>query len=271
MSFKNYSYKTQKRVVVFVGDIMQHPEQIRAEASRDFSYDGVFDNIQHIFEEADLVVGNFESTFAGLEKLPEDRAGEFVSSDKFAQALRIAGFTHLTMLNNHTFDKGYSGFERTKLIIKNAGMFPIFGHVYDNDVEFLNFTTHMNKDISDLSKYKNYDVLSVPVSLKIALPHWGGQYTKNPINEQRRIAKELNKKDWNVIGSGPHSVHPTDDENDLMIAYSLGDFLSDHQKPGSGNNGKILKVTFSGNKVENYEEFETTTKTTKGLSKIVII
>ncbi len=248
---------------------MQHPEQIEAESKRNWSYKGVFDDLKPIFKGADVIIGNLETTFSGYTGVPEYRSGTFTAPDEFAVALKNAGFTHLTLLNNHTFDEGYSGFERTKKIVKNAGIQPIFGHTFSQTetIEFLNFTTHSNKKIPD-KKYTNYKIDKTLDSLSIAIPHWGAQYNPVATPEQIRIGDYL-IDDWHVIGSGPHSVNKVIQDSKIL-AYSLGDFLSDHQKPNTTDVGKILKVTFKNNKPIKFQEWNSKTITTNGISKITI-
>ncbi len=281
MTFKDYinesreGRKAPEITCVFVGDIMLHPDQHKAELNRGYSFNGIFDEVKEIFKGSSIVMGNLETTFGRLEKLPKYRSGLFNAPDEFADALKKAGFTHLTLLNNHTFDSGFAGLERTKLVVKNAGIVPIERHAYDNvkglNVEFLNFTTHYNSAPSstERTKYSNSEVVSVPSDLKICMPHWGGQYTPEPNKQQIKMGDDLNLK-WNVVGSGPHTPHRSIIKNNRILAYSLGDFLSNHQKPGSTDLGKILKVTFKNNKVQSCTEYETSTVTTNGISTIKI-
>ena len=268
-------FKDFKKIkITFVGDIMQHPEQLRYEEDNDFDYD-CFKNIKHLLK-GDMVIGNLETTFSGYHGAPDDRNWHFVAPEKFAYALKKAGFTHLVLANNHMFDSGYHGFELTKRVIKEAGMTPLCRLDYINikgkSVQFLNFTTHFNpnkvtKDV--LKKYKNYDITNVDGDIKVAFAHWGGQYNPTPDKEQLSIGNYLMDKDYTVIGSGPHTPHQIEN-NDKLVAYSLGDFLSDHQKPNTTNKGIILNLTFENNKVIDYKETAIHTETVKGSSTIKV-
>ena len=276
MSFTEFNKSTV--TIVFVGDIMLHPDNLKYELNDNNLKFDMFDEVKHIFKKADAVIGNLETTFSDFKKLPEDRQWKFIAPDEFATALKKAGFTHLAVCNNHMFDGEYSGFERTKQVIKNAGIKPLLGLSYfpvkGQVVELLNFTTHLNPSgipADAREKYKNYNLLSSEESnIKIAFPHWGGQYNPEPNKEQVKISNFLGDKDYNIVGSGPHTPHNIIYNGDKVVAHSLGDFLSAHQKPGSTDKGKILSITFSNGKIKKYEEYNIGTVTTKGKSVVKI-
>ena len=66
----------------------------------------------------------------------------------------------------------------------------------------------------------------------IAFMHWGVEYSTSPSEEQRELAEKM--ADWGVdliIGAHPHVVEPvewikTDKGNEVLVYYSLGNFLS---------------------------------------------
>ena len=135
------------------------------------------------------------------------------------------------------------------------------------------YCTHFNPSTVPLQardKYKDYKFFDSDADLKIAFAHWGGQYSPEPEKEQINIGNYLNDKGYNIIGSGPHTPHQVEIQNDKMIAYSLGDFLSKHQKPGTTNKGIILNITFENNKVISYKETPIHTETINGSSIIKI-
>jgi len=276
MSFNKFNKTTV--TIVFVGDIMLHPDQLEYEMEHNWEFEGIFDEIKPIFKKADAVIGNLETTFSGFKELPEHRAKKFIAPDEFASVLKKVGFTHLNLCNNHMFDGEFSGFERTKQVIKNARMTPIVNQNYflvkDQVVELLNFTTHLNPSSvpsQERNKYKEYKFLSVKESdIRIAFPHWGGQYNPEPDEEQIEIGNYLTKKNYNIIGSGPHSYHETI-KNNKLIAYSLGDFLSALQKPDTTDEGKILSITFDNGEIKSYKEYKTKTVTSNGKSIIKLI
>src|SRR5690606_19519399 len=63
-------------------------------------------------------------------------------------------------------------------------------------------------------------------------PHWGAEYQHTPDAKQKALAREvLDAGATAVIGTHPHVVQPiekytTQDGRETLIAYSLGNFIS---------------------------------------------
>ncbi len=290
-SFKQYNtlvntpIKTDEFVITIVGDIMQHPDQLRYETENNFLYE-CFSNVKELLI-GDVVIGNLETTFSGYVKAPKDRVGIFCSPDDLAVVLKQVGFTHISLNNNHMFDYESGGFERTKKIIKSSGMIPLTGsNVFDNNgtsIELTTFTTHLNADeknvgtnISKILMYndimKDYSKIEdTGADIKIMYPHWGAQYNLEPNAKQKTLGHLFQKSGYNVVGSGPHSIHETFcDFKSPLLSYSLGDFLSAHQKPGSSDVGKILTLKFKNKVLHSYIEHTTFTETIGGKSIIKV-
>lgn len=263
--FEDFTANT--KTYVFVGDIMQHPEQINYELENNFSYDGVFDEVLFLFKGADMVLGNLETTISkSIETEAKDRTGKFRAHPNFLRALLQAGFSHLATENNHMLDFEEAGYKETLKLIQEAGLIPI----NKKSKEFLNFTTHINgQDRLSLEQIKELIKPSKETS-GIAYVHWGDQYNTEPTNEQIEVAELLREAGYPIIiGSGTHTYNNTIFDGHL-IAYSLGDFLSDHQAPNTTDIGKILVVTTTEDRVTKVKEYYTTTNTDQGKSKIVI-
>ena len=263
--FEDFTANT--KTYVFVGDIMQHPEQINYELDHNFSYSGVFDEVLFLFKGADMVLGNLETTISkSIDTDVEDRTWKFKAHPNFLKALLQAGFSHLATENNHMLDFKEDGYKETLKLIKEAGLIPI----NKNSQEILNFTTHINgQDRLSLEQIKELIKSSNDTS-GIAYIHWGDQYNTKPTNEQIEVAELLREAGYPIIiGSGTHTYNATVYDGNL-IAYSLGDFLSDHQAPNTTDVGKILVVKTTEDRVTKVKEYYTTTNTDQGKSKIVI-
>ena len=76
-SFKLFENK--ELTYVFVGDLMQHPQQLEYESSKNFSYRGVFDEVQPILDQGDFVVGNLETLLTTNFQQPEDRSARLLT------------------------------------------------------------------------------------------------------------------------------------------------------------------------------------------------
>lgn len=86
--------------------------------------------------------------------------------------------------------------------------------------------------------------------------HWGNEYSVTPSKEQREIANILNSYGVNLIlGSHPHVIQPietidsSETDTKTLVAYSLGNFLSNQRFETMGNSlaadGVILQIKLS--------------------------
>ena len=101
--------------ITFLGDIMCEPPVLAGAKQPDGSYnfDYVFAHVKPLLEEADYVVANLETPLAGEEALYSQTFLAFNAPDAYADAVKEAGIDLLATSNNHTFDRGYAGMERT--------------------------------------------------------------------------------------------------------------------------------------------------------------
>jgi len=281
--FLNEVEKTTKGTlkIIFVGDIMQHQKQIEDSKEKNFDYSDVFKEVKFLFESADIVIGNLETTFSGdFGNKREDGSVFFSAPDDFAKGLKKAGFTHICIANNHIMDHGVAGYQRTIEILEKNDLVVIEGSkiIKANDYRFevYNFTTHINQDgpqeLMDALQ-NSYKTAEYGLDFNIAFPHWGGQYTEQETKSQIQIAQELCNMGYEyVIGSGPHQNHQTEvTEEGKVIAYSLGDFLSDHMKEGAPNEGKILSLKIEDNKIVDLREYYTRSQTDDGKTIIRLL
>jgi len=259
---------------------MQHQKQIEAN-DKGYDYSNIFEEVKFLFEKADVIIGNLETTFSGnFGNKRKDGHVFFSAPDNFAKALADVGFTHICLANNHIMDHGVAGYQRTIEILEKNGIEVIQGEhtITANDYKFelYNFTTHINqptpKNIeNEISKL--YKPALSGFDFNIAFAHWGGQYTEQETSEQVKIAKELKNMGYEfVIGSGPHQNHQTIVDNNSIIAYSLGDFLSDHIKESAPEEGKILFLRVNKNaEIVELREYYTRSQTDKGKTVIRLL
>lgn len=110
--------------LTFIGDIMIEPPVLRAGKKKDGSYDfyGVFEKCQKLFDEADFLVGNLETPLAG-DKVPyTQHYYAFNAPDELADAVKKAGFDMVSTANNHPYDRGHDGAERTIRVLDEKGI-----------------------------------------------------------------------------------------------------------------------------------------------------
>lgn len=107
---------------VAVGDVMVHRSQISSQydpQTGTYDYTDNFRYIKPYILDADLALCNVETTFAGGTPTGYP---SFNAPDALATALADSGFNVGLISNNHLYDKGLAGMERTIGILRVAGM-----------------------------------------------------------------------------------------------------------------------------------------------------
>ena len=251
-----------------VGDIMCHNSQYvdayqSSSDTYDFSY--VFSDIATYLSDADITVGNLETTFAGRE-VGYSSYPTFNTPEALGKNLQDVGFDALSTANNHSLDKGYKGLENTIHYLNQIQM-DHFG-TYQSEEEqeqilikdvkgikiaFLSYTYGTNgipvpkgkeycinlidqeKIKSDLEKAKQLQPDLISVSM-----HWGDEYAQKPNQTQNELADFLFQNGVDIIlGSHPHVLQKMEKRSvtledgstkDGFVIYSLGNFISGQVK-----------------------------------------
>lgn len=109
--------------LTFLGDIMAEPPVLKAAKRRDgYDFGGVFAHTKGLLSESDYVVGNLETPLAGKDAVYSETHLCFNAPDEYVDALLDAGVDLVSTANNHTFDRGYAGMERTIRVLDEKGL-----------------------------------------------------------------------------------------------------------------------------------------------------
>lgn len=111
-----------------IGDIMAHSAQLTAAAidrsipKKDWEYDfsDVFEYVAPYLQEADLALGNVETTFSGDGSYTGYPG--FDSPDALARDIAGMGIDVALFANNHMLDSKLAGAKRTVQVLNDAGM-----------------------------------------------------------------------------------------------------------------------------------------------------
>lgn len=108
-------------VLTSVGDILLHSSVITGGLQKDgtYNYDYAFEYVTDYFKQSDYSIANFEGTLDGL---PYTGYPRFCAPDAIASALKNAGIKMVTTANNHAYDRGISGIERTAEVFAGEGI-----------------------------------------------------------------------------------------------------------------------------------------------------
>lgn len=249
------------------GDIMVHSYQYNEaynNQTKEYDFSHNFKDMKKYFDNADLVIGNLETVFAGEDREISDYPC-FNTPDSFASALKEAGFQLLTTANNHSMDKGEEGLLRTLSILDEYGIDHVgtYSSQQSRDtilikevngirIAFLSFSYGTNgipvktpytinlltEELvkSDLQKAKaeNPDLI-------VVLPHMGIEYETYPRDEFKKWTDLMFENGADLIlASHPHVLQPmeykkiideTGKERIGFVIYSLGNFISSQTTP----------------------------------------
>lgn len=272
-----------------VGDLMCHlPQTNNAKLSNtEYDFNPSFEYIKPYLQDADITIGNLETTFAGTNQ-PYAGYPAFNSPDSYCTALKNAGFDFLVTANNHSMDTREAGLLRTIDVIKkhNLGYAGTYLNQRDHDsirilnikgikLGILNYTygTNGSYPASEHKYMLNViDSAGIVSAVKLAKQkgadivlvfyHMGLENVTEPTQAQKdavRFALEAGAA--LVIGAHPHMIGPTQKvysqtiKDTAFVAYSLGNFLS-NQYWRYTDAGVILKLVVQKNYTKHTTRFK---------------
>ena len=243
--------------ICIIGDIMMHGKQIEntARSGSEHDFSSFFSLIEEDIKSADLAIGNMEFTLGGK---PYTGYPSFSAPDGLEIYLAECGFDVFLAANNHIFDKGAKGAERTlekyRELQQTHGIMstglagneeelaqttPLMTLVNGVKVAFINYTYGTNQGcgknwpktnyISDRQRIEDgfRKAEEMQSDFVVALPHWGIEYSLNHSKEQERQARWMIEMGADaIIGSHPHVVQDRGEIDGIPVAYSLGNAVS---------------------------------------------
>ncbi|MES2761127.1 MAG: CapA family protein [Bacteroidota bacterium] len=272
-----------------VGDLMCHLPQTTNAKLSDGTYDfnPSFEYIKPYLQDADITIGNLETTFAGTVQ-PYAGYPAFNSPDAYCTAIKNAGFDFLVTANNHSMDTRESGLLRTIDVIKkhNLGYAGTYLDQRDHDsirivnvkgvkLGILNYTygTNGSYPIQDHKYMLNViDSAGIVTAVKSAKKqgadivlvfyHMGVENVTEPTQAQKDAVRfALGAGAALVIGAHPHVIGSTKVlyseaiRDTAFVAYSLGNFLS-NQYWRYTDAGVILKLIIQKNHTKHITRFK---------------
>jgi gamma-polyglutamate biosynthesis protein CapA len=204
-----------------------------------------------------FLVGNFESTVPVIYTRTPYFTFSFATPTSSIPALREYGFTHLSLANNHSYDKGVGGFEHTVAVLAQHGMQP-FGQAYSissSSITFLD-VSETKVSIIGLSLLAGTPPIEEVATIvgeaaslsdvQVAYVHWGTEYAPYHNQSQRRFAELLVSLGVDVIiGHHPHVIQDVDLIAGVPVFYSLGNFVFDQYFSSAVQEGLVLDFEVS--------------------------
>lgn len=107
--------------ITFLGDVM-FEKYILKKNPEETNFEAIFKNIETIVEKSDIVVGNIETTFSSKRAGYTKEMYSFNTPDKAATAIKKFGLDYAIITNNHIYDRGNEGRDRTIKVLEDNGI-----------------------------------------------------------------------------------------------------------------------------------------------------
>jgi poly-gamma-glutamate synthesis protein (capsule biosynthesis protein) len=232
--------------------------------------------IEFIFErvykylDGQIVFGNLEYVLSDIGYDESVLAkGEFRGRPEYAAGLRDAGFTTLSLANNHSMQFGVAAFKDTVAHLKACNINPIGVSInnFSNSqpiqikharFEIIAYSFRPENYFAGKPLYANSfeNLLSQVESIRnngavaIVSLHWGEEFLHTPSPRQREVARSIIDRGASlIIGHHPHVLQGIEQYKSGYIVYSLGNFVADFWQPYA-RNSTILKCELSENGVQ---------------------
>ena len=231
----------------------------------------VFSKTKDLWSDSDLVFGNLESVLLDegeKYKSAKDGSVKFGTGSGSAKSLKEAGFTALSLANDHAIDYGKKGLLSTISALESRGIDVVGAGENSNDasgpivkdINGLKVAVYSVSDIvpedcaatmaspgiatennSDIF-IKLYEIRS-SVDLVVVNVHWGYEYTSTESEEQQELAHDLIDAGADVvIGEHSHTLQPVEIYQGKLIVYGMGDYSHDDAWTRT-KDGAVLRLT----------------------------
>lgn len=238
-----------------MGDILPH-DSVTADALQpdgSYEYGHFWDAARPIWADSDLVYCNQEAPSGGVE-MGLTYFPAFNAPVEFAEGIADAGCNVIGLGNNHTFDRGQEGVDRTREVWDRLDPLLISGAfrseaeqaevptavVNGLTVAFLNFVDLSNTPTNDYAVTWLDDPLveqqmaeaEQTADATIVAVHWGDEYSPDVNARQREQAQRLADLGAEVIlGAHPHVLQEAEwlereDGSRAFVYYSLGNSVT---------------------------------------------
>jgi len=242
-----------KDTLIFTGDIM---------LARNVEYLIQKNNPQFPFQNIDLkslgerpaIIGNFESAIPVTHEFTPPFAMRFSVNPDYLDALHEAGFTHVTLANNHSFDYGSDGYTNAVTMLSQHGI-TTFGNGRELDSSSVTYIDtdggrvaligiNASQSFPDFyALERTFAVASRQSDYQIAVIHWGTEYETVHTKTQELIAKSLVADGADlIIGHHPHVTEDVGLVDGVVVFYSIGNFIFDQYFSTEVEHGLVLSL-----------------------------
>ena len=222
---------------------------------------------------ADLRVANLECTITDLYPVPTDPSTfDFVSAKRAVAGLVYAGFSALTVANNHAGGAGPGALQDMLATLRGKGIATCGGGDnlaaarqpalmtakgmrvallgYDAISPQAPYATASSPGLAplDLSTLAQ-DISAARSQADLVIPyfHWGIEYTKDPTADQQHAARTAIDAGADVVlGVHPHWVQGVESYKGKLILYLFGNFIFDQDWSRPTMEGLLVHLYWRG-------------------------
>ena len=253
--------------LTFGGDIMLD-RGVKNSINKNFKgdYSALFEKLG-ILKKSDIVFANLEGPASDIGKDIRNLYS-FKMDPSIVPALKGAGFSVISVANNHVGDWGREAYIDTLMHLKENEIFYIGGGINGDEAEkpviiekygmkigYLGFSDvgpnwmEATGDKTGLLLANNprFDEIvknaSSQVDYLVVSFHFGDEYqTKHNIRQEYLAHKAIDNGTKIVVGTHPHVIEDTEVYKNGFIAYSLGNFIFDQGFSQNTMQGMLLEI-----------------------------
>jgi hypothetical protein len=233
-----------------VGDLALHAQydEMIAEQAPDY----FFSEVAPILKRSDVSFGNLESVLSTIGSPNPSKRLCLRGNPAFASALSRAGFTVLSLANNHSFDFGTAAFEdmcsllekcriqrvgggkdlaeaRKPLLVERKGIKLLFLAYSTADANGFNEAGNDRPGVAILDEKIVSEDLALhkgKADCVVVSLHWGQEFTHYPTPEQVQIARRIIDSGANIVlGHHSHVLQGIERYKEGIIVYNLGSLM----------------------------------------------
>lgn len=245
-----------------------------------------FNEIMSVLETCDFAIVNLEAPFTTCVTTKEAKSMPLKCSPENVKLLKMLGITAVCLANNHIFDFGEKGLCETVQALEatNIGYFGIDQKCYmlhkaQERVQLHGFccfsangwhydrllgkgrlntleASNVINAVNTAQEEQAYPILSF---------HWGEENTHYPNRNHIEMARKIvEHHTTTIVGHHPHVIQGIAEENQGLVAYSLGNFCFDDctsldgkvsiTQTQANREGLILILTIENGQLVNHEE-----------------
>ncbi len=229
-----------------------------------------FSRVAPILHHGEVVFGNLECLLTRTGRgTTSHRADQMRGDPEYAEALSNAGFTALSVANNHAMQHGANAFENTVNCLRAAGIASVGLRGTDEwcaapvvqttssglRVSLLGYCWRPRQYGASPPLYAEGDTEAVVRDVRrirdttdtvVVSLHWGEEFLTFPSADEVLAARRIIDAGAAVIiGHHPHVVRPVECYGQGVICYSLGNLVTDMLWLSELRTGGMLECTLS--------------------------